>query len=139
MSYDHFLGRNLYIYMSKRPKSQRRAFPLSFLSSDLVQVLLGLVEGIGTNKTAQAMDISTPRYSEARFSSSLLSPLLPGSYLALVERIWNEQDCASRLRHRGIAPISEGLVFCSHFIVILCSWLLFLHCAATDFSFERRN
>jgi len=50
--------------MSKRPKSQRRAFPLSFLSSALVQVLLALVEGIGTNKTARTMDISTPRYSE---------------------------------------------------------------------------
>ena len=60
VSYDHFLGRNL--YMSKRPKSQRRAFPLSFLSSALVQVLLALVEGIGTNKTVRTMDISTPRY-----------------------------------------------------------------------------
>ena len=47
--------------MSKRPKSQRRAFPLSFLSSALVQVLLALVEGIGTNKTARTMIISTPR------------------------------------------------------------------------------
>ena len=50
--------------MSKRPKRQRRAFPLSFLSSALVQVLLALVEGIGANKTARTMDISTPRYSK---------------------------------------------------------------------------
>jgi hypothetical protein len=61
VSYNHFLGRNC--YMSKRPKSQRRACPLSFLSSALVQVLLALVEGIGMNKTARTMDISTPRYS----------------------------------------------------------------------------
>ena len=59
VSYDHFLGRNL--YKSKRPKSQRCAFPLSFLSSALVQVLLALVEKIGTNKTVRTMDISTPR------------------------------------------------------------------------------
>ena len=40
--------------MSKRPKSQRRAFPLAFLSSALVQVLLALVERrIGKNKTAR--------------------------------------------------------------------------------------
>jgi len=61
VSYNLFFGRNLYV--SKRPKSQRRTFPLSFLLSALVQVLLALVEGIGTNKTARTMDISTLRYS----------------------------------------------------------------------------
>ncbi len=62
VTYGHLLGRNLYV--SKRPKKQQRAFPLSLLSSALVGVLLALVEGIRTNKTAQTMDISTPRYSE---------------------------------------------------------------------------
>ena len=62
VTYGHLLGRNPYV--SKRPKKQQRAFPLSLFSSALVGVLLALVEGIGTNKTAQTMDISIPRYSE---------------------------------------------------------------------------
>ena len=50
VTYGHLLGRNPYV--SKRPKRQQRAFPLSLLSSALVGVLLALVEMIGMNKTA---------------------------------------------------------------------------------------
>jgi hypothetical protein len=42
--YDHFLGRNL--YMSKRPKSQRRAFPLSFLHQLLSRFYWLLLRGL---------------------------------------------------------------------------------------------
>ncbi len=59
MTYDHFLGRNP--YSSKRPKRQRCAFPLPFLSFAPGRVLLALVERIGMNKTARTMDFSTPR------------------------------------------------------------------------------
>ena len=78
MTYDHFLGRNTYI--SKRPKRQWRAFPLAFLSSALVVVLLALVERIGMNKT-RSWDCA--HFKRARLLSSVychfvfMAPILP--------------------------------------------------------------
>jgi hypothetical protein len=51
VTYGHLLVRNPYV--SIRPKRQERAFPLAFLSSTLVGVLLALVERIGMDKTGR--------------------------------------------------------------------------------------
>ena len=53
MSYDHLLVRNPYVSIRPKRQEQERAFPLAFLSSSLVGVLLALVERIGMDKTGQ--------------------------------------------------------------------------------------
>jgi hypothetical protein len=80
------------------------------------------------------MYLKDPKESGVIFLLPLFLPLFSGSYLALVERIRINKTA---LLDSEIVIRRAGLLL--HYIVISCSWLLFLHRAAADFSFEWRN